>query len=157
MKKIVALIFVMTILCSFFSCFAYENPVLNSLGEYKSKEYYSHGGFQDYTDYGKYYYESVDFTDNEYFNLLENTPDLLLFMNCLNDFEDMIDTIKKSNKNDELVVNYDFDSSTVDDTDYFYIESETHTWESGNTSFVKYDVYFYDVQTNVLYYFHNNI
>ncbi|MBQ4511335.1 MAG: hypothetical protein II984_11470 [Clostridia bacterium] len=156
MKKLIALIFVITILCSFCSCFTYEDPALSSLGEYSSKEFYSHGGFQDYTDYGKYYFESVDFTDNEYFKHWDMST-LLSFMECLDDFEKMIDIIKENNENDNLVNNYDFDSSIVDDEDYFYIESKTHTWEDGSTSLTKYDVYFYDIQSNVLYYFHNNI
>ena len=34
--------------------------------EYKNNEYYTEGEFQDYTDYAKYYYDFVDFTENEY-------------------------------------------------------------------------------------------
>ena len=156
MKKFIALFFVITMLCSFCSCFTYEDPVLNSLGEYNDKEFFSHGFFQDYTDYGKYYFESVDFTDNEYFKHWDMST-LLLFMECLDDFENMIDIIKENNKNDSLVKNYDFDNSIVDYEDYFYIDAQKHTWESGDSSLTKYDVYFFDIQSNVLYYFHNNI
>jgi hypothetical protein len=62
------------------------------------------------------------------------------------------------NENEQIVVNYDFDRSLIDNDDYLYVETE---WfdpsDDGNAVFASYDVYFFDVQTNTLYYFHNNI
>ena len=88
-KPTVITLLLIILISTLSSCTAPEDKVLNSLGEYKSKEFYTEGAFQDYTDYAKYYYDSVNFTDNEYFS--------------------------------------------------------------------KIDVYFFDIQTNTLYYFHNNI
>ena len=138
------------------SCIAPEDKVLNSLGEYKSKEFYTEGGFQDYTDYAKYYYDQVDFTDNEYFSIIEQS-DIDVLNEHLDDFESCIEAHGYNDASSEIVVNYDFDRSLIDSEDYLYIDSEKHTWDDGYTSLVNYDVYFFDTQTNTLYYFHNNI
>ncbi len=138
------------------SCIAPEDKVLNSLGEYKSREFYTEGAFQDYTDYAKYYYDPVDFTDNEYFSIIEQS-DIDALNEHLDDFESCIEAHGYNDASSEIVVNYDFDRSLIDSEDYLYIDSENHTWDDGYTSLVNYDVYFFDTQTNTLYYFHNNI
>ena len=138
------------------SCIALEDKVLNSLGEYRSCEFYTCGGFQDYTDYAKYYYDPVDFTDNEYFSIIEQS-DIDALNEHLDDFESCIEAHGYNDASSEIVVNYDFDRSLIDSEDYLYIDSEKHTWDDGYTSLVNYDVYFFDTQTNTLYYFHNNI
>ena len=152
-KTVLLLIF----LCfSLSSCFNREYKVLNSLGEYKSREFYTEGAFQDYTDYAKYYYDPVDFTDNEYFSIIEQS-DIDALNEHLDDFESCIEAHGYNDASSEIVVNYDFDRSLIDSEDYLYIDSEKHTWDDGYTSLVNYDVYFFDTQTNTLYYFHNNI
>ena len=157
MKKAVALIVVVLILAiSLSACTAPENKVLNSLGEYKSHEFYTEGVFQDFTDYAKYYYAQVDFADNEYFYKI-GQADIDVLNEHLDDFESWIKTYRDGDASREIVVNYDFDRSLIDCEDYLYIESEKHTWDDGYTSLVNYDVYFFDTQTNTLYYFHNNI
>ena len=157
MKKAVALIVVVLIFGTVLSsCIAPEDKVLNSLGEYRSCEFYTCGGFQDYTDYAKYYYDSVDFTDNEYFSIIEQS-DIDALNEHLDNFESCIEAHGYNDASSEIVVNYDFDRSLIDSEDYLYIDSEKHTWDDGYTSLVNYDVYFFDTQTNTLYYFHNNI
>ena len=157
MKKAFALIVVVLILgIVLSSCIAPENKVLNSLGEYKSHEFYTEGAFQDFTDYAKYYYDHVDFADNEYFCKIGQV-DIDVLNEHLDDFESWIKTYREGDASREIVVNYDFDRSLIDCEDYLYIDSEKHTWDDGYTSLVNYDVYFFDNQTNTLYYFHNNI
>ena len=157
MKKAFALIVVVLILgIVLSSCTAPENKVLNSLGEYKSHEFYTEGAFQDFTDYAKYYYDHVDFADNEYFCKI-GQADIDVLNEHLDDFESWIKTYREGDASREIVVNYDFDRSLIDCEDYLYIDSEKHTWDDGYTSLVNYDVYFFDTQTNTLYYFHNNI
>ena len=157
MKKTFALIVVVLIFGTVLSsCIAPEDKVLNSLGEYRSCEFYTCGGFQDYTDYAKYYYDSVDFTDNEYFSIIEQS-DIDALNEHLDNFESCIEAHGYNDASSEIVVNYDFDRSLIDSEDYLYIDSEKHTWDDGYTSLVNYDVYFFDTQTNTLYYFHNNI
>ena len=157
MKKII--VFLLTavfILCTLFSCAITENKIIKSLGEYEKCEFYSEGAFQDFTDYGKYYFSSVHISENEYFSRIENT-DLEILNEFLNDFEVWVERIRENDPNQELATNYDFDRKIVDNGDYLYVDCEKHTWEDGDETFTKYDVYFFDFQTNVLYYFHNNI
>ena len=153
-----AIILLLTLL--FPSCTETEDKVLNSLGKYKSHEFYTEGEFQDYTDYAKYYYDSVDFTDNEYFSKIEQS-DLDKINECLDDFESFIATYRENDSSREIVTNYDFNRSLIDFEDYLYIHSEAFTdeWADGttNTVLVSYDIYFFDAQSNTLYYFHNNI
>lgn len=157
MKKTLILFLIAVCLFTLLAaCVIPKNKVLASLGEYRDHEFYTCGGFQDYTDYAKYYYDSVDFTDNEYFSIIEQSN-----MDALNEhldnFESCIEAHGYSDASSEIVVNYDFDRSLIDSEDYLYIDSEKHTRDDGYTLLVNYDVYFFDTQTNTLYYFHNNI
>ena len=157
-SKTFALTVVVLILAiSLSACTTPENKVLNSLGEYKSHEFYTEGAFQDYTDYAKYYYDSVNFTDNEYFSKI-GQADIDVLNEHLDDFESWIETYRGGDATREIVVNYDFDRSVIDHKDYLYVESEKYDpWDDGNMVLANYDVYFFDTQTNTLYYFHNNI
>ena len=155
-KPTVITLLLIILISTLSSCTAPEDKVLNSLGKYKSREFYTEGAFQDYTDYAKYYYDSVDFTNNEYFSKI-GQADIDVLNEHLDDFESWIETYREGDASREIVVNYDFDRSLIDSEDYLYIDSEKHTWDNGYTSLVNYDVYFFDTQTNTLYYFHNNI
>ena len=138
------------------SCNAYEDKILNSLGEYEKHVYFSEGEFQDFTDYAKYYYVSTNIDGNTYFTKIQDF-DLNKINEHLDDFEGWIETIKDGDSSCEIVINYDFNRDIIDEEDYIYIYSETQTWDDGHTSLVNYDIYFLDIQTLVLYYFHNNI
>ncbi|MGN0115597.1 MAG: hypothetical protein ACI396_09735, partial [Acutalibacteraceae bacterium] len=76
----------------------------------------------------------------------------------LDDFEKWVDLIREGKPKSELAENYDFDRSAIDDSDYYYIggrNSETLSDIDYNGQSL-YDIYFFDLQTNTLYYFHNN-
>lgn len=157
MKRQIAVVLVCVIfLLSITSCAAPEDKVIASLGEYEKKEFFTSGGFQDYTDYAKYYFTSAYATENKYLNKIQET-DFAIINTHLDDFEGWIETIKDSEPSSEVVVNYDFDREIIDTEDYFYIDSEEHTGSDGHTSLVRYNIYLFDTQTQVLYYFHNNI
>ena len=128
-----------------------QEKVLNSLGKYDSKQIWTHGEFQDYTDFGKYSYASVSIDQNDYLKKV-STTDIETIYVFLDDFEDWIDTFRSNDPGGELVTNYTFDRSIVDTEDYFYIyEGED------DPRYGCYDVWFFDSQSNILYYFHNNI
>ena len=157
MKRQIAVVLVCVVfLLSITSCAAPEDKVITSLGEYKKKVFFTSGGFQDYTDYAKYYFTSANATENKYLNKVQET-DIAIINTHLDDFEGWIETIKDSEPSSEVVLNYDFDREIIDTEDYFYIDSEEHTWNDGHTSLVRYNIYLFDAQTQVLYYFHNNI
>ena len=148
-KRFAFLLILLTLLLS--GCSTHKDEVLESLGEYKSKEYFTGGGFQDYTDYAKYTYEDVDFSKNEFFNKISsNSLNDLTYH--IEDFEKWVQTIKEADSQNEVVLNYDFNISLISDADYLYIYDDSDYPELGN-----YDVYFFDIESMTLFYFHNNI
>lgn len=156
MKIITIAVFVFVIAISLTSCITPQDKVAASLGEYESSVFFTSGGFQDYTDYAKYDYSAAQPADNAYLKRIQES-DFPVINTHLDDYEEWIKTIRNGNPSNEVVVNYDFDRSIIDTEDYIYIESEEHTWSDGHTSLIKYNIYFFDAQTQVLYYFHNNI
>ena len=137
-------------------CAMMEDPILDSFGEYTDSEYYITDGFQDYTIYAKYVYSSADLSGNLWLEKVR-PEDFEVIQTHLDDFEGWIETIGSVEPDSKVAVNYDFDRSVIDTEDYFYIDSEEHTWETGQVSLVNYDIYYFDTQTQILYFFHNNI
>ena len=155
-KQIAVVLVCVVFLLSISSCAVPEDKVIASLGKYEKYEYFTSGGFQDYTDYAKYFFSSANVVENKYLNKIQET-DYAIINTHLDDFEGWIETIKDNEPSSEVVVNYDFDREIIDVEDYFYIDSEELTWSDGYTSLVRYNIYLFDTQTQVLYYFHNNI
>ena len=152
MKKTAILITVVIILlCSLCSC---SDAVIRSLGKYSYCQAFSAGTFQDFTDYAKYKFVSPDLDTNKYLKQIQ-ASDIENLNEHLDDFEMCIDSLKRSNSAKELVEKYDFDRSIIGTEDYLYIVSEKKT-ENGLTTFVTYSLYFYDIQSGMLYIFHNN-
>lgn len=153
MKRCTFFIFLLALIFSLNACGwqSRQDPVLASLGRYEAKEFYTSGGFQDYTDFAKYTYSSTDLEDNPYFAPVSSADrdTLELF---LDDFENWIESIRWSDPGNEVVVNYAFDRSIIDTGDYFYIYQD-----EDYPKFGCYDIWFLDAQTGVLYYFHSNI
>ena len=147
MKKLFVLVLVVFVLLMS-GCSAPMDEVLQSLGEYKSKQYFTSGGFQDYTDYAKYTYEDVDFRNNIYFSKI-STESRENLITHIKDFEKWVERLEEDN---EVALAYDFDSSVISDNDYLYIYDDPDYPELGN-----YDIYFFDNDTMTLYYFRNNI
>ena len=110
--------------CALCSCSVPEDKALSSLGRYESYEFYTQGGFQDYTDYAKYHFSNVSVVDNEYFTRIK-TEDIDTLNEHLADFESWIKVYGETDPTREIVVNYNVDRSIIDTDDYFYIESES--------------------------------
>lgn len=150
-KKLFCLIIILALIISVSGCTEPTDKVLNSLGKYKAKQYYSHGEFQDFTDYAKYVFEDVNFENNKYLKKITKSSkkDLLLH---IEDFEMWVNCFKKSDPNHELVTGYDFNTSLISKNDYLYIYDNPSYDDLGC-----YDVYFFNIETMTLYYFHNSI
>lgn len=155
-KKAMAAAFLLIFVLSFAACQMTTDKVVASLGKYENRQFYTSGGFQDYTDYAKYNYDSAEVAGNQYLKRIRET-DLAEIDRHLDDFEGWIEVIGNSEASSEVVVHFDFDREIIDTEDYFYIDSEEHTWRDGTSSLVRYNLYLFDVQTQILYYFHNNI
>ena len=153
MKRFILFIFALLILLSTVSCAVQnrQDKVLASVGKYESKQLWTHGEFQDYTDFGVYTFSSANLKDNAYFSVVTE-DDIETICAFVDDFEKWTDTIKNDDPHDELVLNYSFDRSVIDTGDYFYIYEGENYSEYGC-----YDLWIFDTQANTLYYFHNNI
>ena len=155
-KKITFIVCLVLLSLMVTSCNAPEDKVITSLGKYESYDCFTSGGFQDYTDYAKYYYDCAEVKGNQYFKQIQETDMPEINMH-LDDFESWIETIKSNDPSNDVAANYDFERKIIDTEDYIYIDSEEHTWEDGQTSLTRYNIYLYDTQGQILYYFHNNI
>lgn len=127
----------------------FADRVLASLPKYESEEFYTSGGFQDYTDYAKYTYKTVPTRDLEtsaYFRVTtaEAVEEILSYVE---NFEGWVEAV-----GGELKEHYDLDKTVISEGDYFYIALRD---EQGK--FDNYTVYYFDVDAQILYYFHNNI
>lgn len=132
------------------SFFAPKDSILASLPEYEAKEFYSCNGFQDHTDYAKYTYqvsESV-FTHSSYFRKV-NEADIPKVFGYIENFEGWVESCS-----DFPGESYDFDPSLIEMGDYFYI---LNRYEEPGKEFWNYNVYYFDLESQILYYFHNNI
>jgi len=134
----------------------YVNPVMASLPKCDSSECYYSDGFQDYTDYCKYYYDEQDnildeVKNSQYFKII-TSDDITEINNCFDNFEGWLKYVDYKDK-------YDFQRDIIDTEDYFYIENnETSEKYAGySDKYSAYNVYFFDVQTKTLYFIHNNI
>ncbi len=129
----------------------YKNTVIESLSNYDSSECYYSDGFQDYTDYCKYYYvkqENIleEVKNSPYFKPV--APDDITELNgYFDNFEGWLEYVDYKDK-------YDFQRNIIDIEDYFYIENNETEEEH---KYWDYDVYFFDVQTQTLFFIHNNI
>ena len=142
MRKLILLL--ICVLLIFTGCVNID-PVIDSLPMYEKSEFYTCGEFQDYTDYAKYYYDWVSektVMQSVYFSPVtsENRDELGEF---LADFESWVEL-----SGGELQENYDFDKTLIGVEDYFYIDAEK--------GFDNYSVYYFDLEAQILYYFHNN-
>lgn len=155
MKKLLSLLLALSVLLGLCGC-SYQDPVIKSLPKYNSKFFYTSGGFQDYTDYAKYCYESItvqNLEESGYFTATtaEDVDEVLLY---IENFEHWVETI-----GEELKDNYDFDKSVVSEGDFLYIVTKDGEPIGQGTygKFDDYSVYYFDLDAQILYYFHNNI
>ena len=153
MRKIVLCLWVLLLLLTC-GC-AYTDPVIGSLPEYQSEAFYTSGGFQDTTDYAKYTYEPMpmeylEFSD--YYRKVDaqNAEEILLH---IQNFEEWVKVI-----GGELQEGYDFDCSIISTDDYFYLDTKAGEPIGSGTydQFDHYKLYYFEVDTLTLYYFHNN-
>lgn len=158
MKKIILALLTLIMTISLFGCSLvyFADPAINSLPFYKSRSFYSHGDFRDYTDYAKYTYDSVTtqhLDASKYFKEItaEEVNEILLY---IENFEDWVDEV-----GDEVKENYDFDKTTVSAGNYFYIKtkSKDSLFKDTYDKFYNYTLYYFDIDAQTLYYFHNKI
>ena len=109
-------------------------------------------GFQDFTDYCKYYYrDSFPFTDNPKYRCTtaEDLDELRGY------FRNFREWMAIEGRLDE----FDFDISRIAPDNYVYIRTREHEpiGDPDVWKYADYTVYYFDVSTCVLYYIHTNI
>ena len=123
---------------------------METLGSYEKREYYTSGDITDSAKYAKYTYCSVDFDSNPYFQKMNHYQKREL-MTHIDNFEAWSEAIEKYDPDNILSERYDFDTSVITMDDYVYIyddpDSDYLWW---------YDVYYFDMETLTLYYFHKS-
>lgn len=129
----------------------YTDTVIESVGVAVSEDYHQYGWWQDYTIYARYTFENPEYENNVYLEKMTD-EDIVEFNLYLENFEEWVSIAKGDTGGLDLVRNYDFKKSAISTKDYCYIDSNDEL-----DKFVSYDLYFYDAETEILYYFHNNI
>ncbi len=125
-------------------------PVIDSLGENCTGTIWHEDSFQDFTDYGKFHCPGVSAEQlerNAYFSAVtqENLPMLQGYL------ENFASWIALMEDDQEPKIHYDFSADVVNPGDYFCLE------EKGPQPYTNYDLYYFDLETQTLYYFHSNI
>lgn len=133
-------------LCSFMLAGCRANDINDVPYGYIDKtEYFQEGGFQDYTDYCKYVYDSqAQFVDNKEYKKVEDS-DVEGIKSYFENFESWMIELDRANE-------YDFDEFCIDPGDYVRVITKAE-----DNKFVNYTIYFFDVESLTLYYIHNNI
>ena len=141
----------MLILCLLLFCLVgcSDNQLIP--GGYISKEeFFDSNGFQDYTDYCKYYYKDKKmFVNNQEYKKLSES-DIKTIGGYFVDFQSWME---KEDRTDE----FDFDISCITEGDYVYIETKEPISDSNYGKYDNYTIYFFDADSCVLYYMHQNI
>ena len=134
-------------------CFMPSDPVLDSLGEPVESGFWTSGGFQDFTDYAKYRYSNVtseELEQNSYFSPVSE-EDLSKLQMVVEDFEEWVERSDK----EELVEHYDFSVEMISVGDYFYLDDHGYydPEDENYLSFFEYDLYYFAIETQTLYFF----
>lgn len=145
------LLFCLALICFASGCGLFRDPVVASLGNYRTKELYTEGVFQDYTDYGKYTFDEAHPEDSGYFEPLTEDQ-MQTFCRYLDDFEGLIGSLRETDPSCELVSHYDFDRNVLSPDDYWYLHTDPDDPEYG-----RYTMYLFDTEKRIMYYFHNNV
>lgn len=131
-------------------CAAAPDIVLSSLPGEGQGKLHTHGKFQDYTDYGKYFYPELcneALGGNSYFQRVK-TEDISVINEHLKDFEKWVELAEDCD-DCSLEENYDFDSEIIREGDWFYLDSDN--------TYNNYSLYYICMNTKTVYFFHNNI
>ena len=127
-----------------------KDPVIKALPRYDKKEFYSSGGFQDFTDYAKYTYRITESDLAECESLRPVTgEDIPVILKYVEYFEECVNACQ-----DFPSESYDFEKSIISTGDYFFVYNK---YEEPDRAFWNYNLYYFDVDASILYYFHTNI
>ena len=138
------------------ACTLLPLPTLNESiipeGYIGKEEHFDKEGWQDFTDYCKYVYtDATSFETNLQFQTVTDSDT----ENIVGYFENFQTWMETENRLGE----YDFDTGCITPGDYIHIETKEGTLIGSGYygKFDSYTVYFFDTDSNTLYYIHSNI
>ena len=117
----------------------------------QAEEHFDTEGFQDYTDYCKYYYQDKSAVEKDARYSRVSKADIAAISNYFAHF--------RSSAATDVANAYDFNPNSISEGDYVLIETKEGK-PIGDSFYGKYDnysVYFFDSDSCVLYYLHSNI
>lgn len=114
-------------------------------GYYEKEEYFQEYGFQDHTDYCKYFYKKA--SDNKFIN---NTKYEIVKEENIEGLKNYFNDTRKWMNIEGRFNDFDFDNSIISAGDYYYLDLKSSGYNN-------YNLYFYDIETHILYYIHSNI
>ena len=130
-------------------------PVLRRLPDYESGELHSCSGGQDSTDYGKYVFSDVTAQQLQitgYFQKV-TAADLDVLRQYVKDFEQWVEICSCDNCGCDLAECYDFSAELLEAGDCFGLERS----EPRGSFLGDYTIYYFDTDTQTLYYLRSNI
>lgn len=128
--------------------------IMKGIPQYDSATTYYGNGFQDYTDYCKYFYNSESvkkFEGNSKFKKMTE-KDIKNIESYFDNFEGWVIYQAYSDR-------YDFKLSQIKVNDYYYVidKDGTPIGDGFYEKYEDYDVYYVDMEKCIMYYIHNNI
>lgn len=136
---IILVLFVLSLL--FFDYLLQDRNIVQ--GYYKLETYDDEYKFQHYTEYHKYYYnENKDKDFYKLYDKIESEDIEKIKLYC--------DNFKEIMEAQDMLSEYDFDESLIDESNYFNIIKPS----KANKEFYDYTVYIYDTSEHLLYYLH---
>ena len=145
-KRLAALLLLLCIALQVSGCvFVHDEAIPR--GYLRTEEYHDSDGMQDSIDYCKYFYGSDGreklLANGRYQEA--NAEDVRLLQAYFEDFRSWMEA------GDQLE-RYDFDAEIINAGDLFFLRTK-----EGYPEFGYYSLYFFDRESNVLYYIHANI
>ena len=155
MKKTICVTGIFLILLGLVGCDYHKINNYISLPDYYGSECYWGEGFQDYTDYCKYFYDEDNikkFETHPKFKKVEEI-DIESIRGYFIDFDEWM-------KFKNYYERYDFNcQSQIKKGDYFYVIDKGETIDEDDIfgKYTNYSVYYVDMSMRTLYYIHSNI
>lgn len=131
--------------CIYDAMFYNAWPELKELPRFRSKEIYSVENFTDCTYYAKFTYRNVSDEELKNAESFKKTDKEKIdeILNYITEYKSFINNIKGM---DEVKNAYDFDKVIVNENDYYHM---IKNGEGFNIA-----LYYFDIESQILYYFH---
>lgn len=147
--RVFSILTILIILCGLSAC---SNNAYVPNDYVDSEEHWDKEGFQDYTDFCIYKYDSIKSVENNLDYTKVTAGDIKKLKGYFDNFESWMKAKERQHE-------YHFDNACISEGDYCRIITKEGA-SIGNGSYGKYDNYtvcFFDVETLTMYYIHSSI